>query len=282
MFSKSTARHFSNKFEYTSRRQSVTPSGKTIRRHTFEGSASPPSEYLAAISPPISPLHRPKEGPDLFATKFVQLSCLLGLKRKEALHQGYFDTCDRHTQLVNEFREIVKIVEHIENIYENSKNTHMLDRFNKLKSCVHRTHMFLQVCSVHSSLGKDIALYYSSDMHGSESDLSFQRSLQRGSVILSQAKEAEALRQKEEAFERMDLDQVVECIARMKDENEMLTMESKLLLAELKWLCDRYAEIRHINPLVRYYFLKRIIRKVIYGDTQREIQSLKSLKHVES
>ncbi|VDO01716.1 unnamed protein product [Rodentolepis nana] len=272
MFSKSTGRHFSNKFEYTSRRQSVTPSGKSIRRHTYEGSASPPSEFLTSISPPISPLHKPKESSDLFATKFVQLSSLLGIKRKEALQQEYFDTWDRHVQLVNEFREIVKIVEHMENVYENSKNTHMLDRFYKLKSCVRRTHMFLQVCSVHSSLGKDIALYYSSDMQGSESDLSFQRSLQRGSVISSQAKEAEALRQKEEAFERMDLEQVANAIKKMKDENEMLTMESKLLLAELKWLCDRYAEIRHINLVAKYYFLKRIIRKVIYGDTQREIQ----------
>ncbi|VUZ54332.1 unnamed protein product, partial [Hymenolepis diminuta] len=75
-------------------------------------------------------------------------------------------------------------------------------------------------------------------MQESESDLSFQRSIQRGSVISSQAKEAEAYRQKEEAFERMDLEQVVESMNKLKEEIVILTMQSKLLLAELKWLCD--------------------------------------------
>ncbi|KAM3186813.1 hypothetical protein ACTXT7_003583 [Hymenolepis weldensis] len=272
LFSRSTARHYSNKFEYSSRRQSVTPSGKTIRRHTYEGNVSPPSEPPTGPSPPISPLLKPHEGSDIFSTKLGQLSSILGLRRKETLQLEYFDTWDRHTQLVNEFREILNVIGHIERIYEKSKSTHIFDRFNKLKSCVQRTHMFLQVCSVHSNLGKDIALYYSSDMQESESDLSFQRSIQRGSVISSQAKEAEAYRQKEEAFERMDLEQVMESMNKLKEEILILTMQSKLLLAELKWLCDRYAGIRHINPVAKYFFLKRIIRKVIYGDTLREIQ----------
>lgn len=69
----------------------------------------------------------------------------------------------------------------------------------------------------------------------------------------------------------MDFEQVMESVGRLKKENEILTMQSKLLLAELKWLCDRYAGIRHINPIAKYYLLKRIIRKVIYGDTLREI-----------
>ncbi|KAM7533928.1 hypothetical protein Aperf_G00000117335 [Anoplocephala perfoliata] len=273
LFSKSTGRHYSNKFDYSSRRQSVTPSGKTIRRHTYEGSGTPPSPLSVASSssPPISPLLKSPDGSDLFYSKLDQLSSLLGLKRKETLQAEYFEKWRWHAQLMNEFREIMKVIEHLEQTYEKSKTASVLTRFNQLRSCVHRVHMFLLVCAVHSSLGKDAALYYSSDMHGSESDLNFQRSLQQGSVIGSEAKEAEGFRQQEEAFERMDFDQVLENLERLKQENEILTVQSKLLLAELKWLCDRYAEIRHSNPITKYYFLKRIIRRVIYGDTLREI-----------
>lgn len=201
--SKSTGRHNSNKFDYSTKRQSVTPSGRTIRRHTYEGGGTPPSPFSVASSssPPISPLLKPPEGSDLFSTKLDQLSSLLGLKRKESLQTEYFEKWKCHAQLVNEFREIIKVIEYLEYTYKKSKTTNIVTRFSQLKSCIHRTHMFLQVCAVHSSLGQDAALYYSSDMQESESDLSFQRSIQQGSVISSQAKEAEAFRQKEEAFE---------------------------------------------------------------------------------
>nr|CDS21206.1 hypothetical protein EgrG_000157900 [Echinococcus granulosus] len=284
LFSRSTGRHYSNRFEYRStnhpRRQSVTPSGKTIRRHTYEG--------IGALSPPFaSPLHLPKtallsrrmENSDLLTTKLDQLSCLLGWKRKESLQPEFFEAWDLHTALVGEFREIMSLVEHIEKVYETSKNKQPLTRFKQLKACVQRTHLFLQVCAVHSSVAKDVAMYYSKN-GGSISDRSFQQSIKSGSVIGSRVKEAEAFRKKEEAFDRVDLQRLMSYLGQLKEENEVLTMQSKLLLAELKWLCDRYANIRGVNPISKYFLLKRIIRKVIYGDTLREVSSMKNLIRV--
>ncbi|KAL5106854.1 hypothetical protein TcWFU_005415 [Taenia crassiceps] len=279
LFSRSTGRHYSNEFEYSStnrsRRQSVTPSGKTIRRHTYEGTKE--------TSPPLgSPIHLSKidlpsrhlESSDRFTNKLDQLSCLLGWKRKESLQPEFFEAWDRHKTLISEFREIMGLVEHIEKVYEASKNKQPLARFRQLRACIQRTHLFLQVCAVHSIVVKDVAMYYSMS-GGSESDLSFQRSIRRGSVIGSQVKEAEAFRKKEQAFDRVDLHQLMSDLGRLKEENEVLTVRSKLLLAELKWLCDRYTDIRGVNPISKYFFLKRIIRKVIYGDTLREVSSMK-------
>ncbi|KAM7534888.1 hypothetical protein Aperf_G00000117326 [Anoplocephala perfoliata] len=190
-------------YDYSTRRQSVTPSGKTLRRHTFEGSgtSSLPFSLAFSSSPPSSPLLKPPEGSDLFSKQLDKLSYIFGLKRKEMLQSEYFEKWRRHAQLTKEFREIMKVIEHLEEMYGKSKIKSLLTRFNQLKSCVHQVHMFLLVRAVHSSLRKDTALYYSSNMHGSESDLSFQRSLQHGSVIGSKAKEAEGYRQQEEAFE---------------------------------------------------------------------------------
>ncbi|VDM30908.1 unnamed protein product [Hydatigera taeniaeformis] len=280
LFSRSTGRHYSNRFEYSStnisRRQSVTPSGKTFRRHTFEGTGTP-------STPLASPRHTSKaallpghpESMDRFTTTLEQLSGLLGWKRKESFQPEFFEAWDRHTTLLSEFREIMGLVEHIEKVYEASKNQQPLARFKQLKACIQRTHLFLQVCAVHSSVAKDVAMYYSRN-GGSESDLSFQRSIQRGSVIGSLAKEAEAFRIREQAFDRVDLQQLMSDLGRLKEENEVLTVQSKLLLAELKWLCDRYTDMQGANPISKYFFLKRIIRKVIYGDTLREVSSMKS------
>ena len=212
LFTRSTGRHYSNKFEYcsvnASRRQSVTPSGKKIRRHTYEGAGGgqsplgspqqPPSPSAAnsgSLKPPTS------ECQDLFSTKLDQLTSLLGLRRKESIQSEYFEVWDRHVTLLNEFREIMSVVEHLERVYGVSKTSGPLTRFRQLRSCVQRTHMFLQVCAVHSSLAKDLSAYYAKNTEET-SDSNFQKSLQRGSVIGSQAKELEALRQKEEAFER--------------------------------------------------------------------------------
>ena len=212
LFTRSTGRHYSNKFEYssinTSRRQSVTPSGKKFRRHTYEGSGVPRSPSTSPLqppspSPPLSGLLKPpaSEAQDLFSTKLDQLSSLLGLKRKDSIQSEYFEVWDRHTTLLSEFREIMSMVEHLEKVYELSKTSDPLRRFRQLRACVQRTHMFLQVCAVHSSLAKDLSVYYASNSEETL-DSNFQKSLQRGSVIGSQAKELEALRQKEEAFER--------------------------------------------------------------------------------
>ena len=69
----------------------------------------------------------------------------------------------------------------------------------------------------------------------------------------------------------MDMDQAMEHLTRLKEENEILEVQAKLLLAELKWLCDLYGDIKRMNPILKYFFLKRLIRKVIYGDTLREV-----------
>ncbi|KAM7533968.1 hypothetical protein Aperf_G00000117317 [Anoplocephala perfoliata] len=193
-------------YDCSTRRKSVIPSGKTIRRHTYDGSESPSSPFSTVSSspPPHSPLPKSSEGSDIFSTKIGQLSSILGLRRKETLRTEYFEKWRRHAQLLNEFRKIVKVIVHLDQAYENSKSTLLPTRFSQLKSCVHRAHMFLLVCGVHSSFGKDTALCYASDRHGSESDLSFQRSLQHGSVICSEAKEAEGYRHQEEAFESND------------------------------------------------------------------------------
>ncbi|KAL5961250.1 hypothetical protein TSMEX_011033 [Taenia solium] len=280
LFSRSTGRHYSNRFEYSStnhpRRQSVTPSGKTIRRHTYEGTGAPSPLLASSVQPQKADfMSRHMESSDRFISKLDQLSCLLGWKRKESLQPEFFETWDRHIALMGEFREIMGLVEHIEKVYEDSKTKQPLARFKQLRACIQRIHLFLQVCEVHSSVAKDVAMYYSMN-GGSESDLNFQRSIQGGSVIGSQVKEAEALRKKEQAFDRVDLQQLMSDLGRLKEENEVLTVQSKLLLAELKWLCDRYTDIRGINPISKYFFLKRIIRKVIYGDTLREVSSMKS------
>ncbi|KAM7534529.1 hypothetical protein Aperf_G00000117307 [Anoplocephala perfoliata] len=109
--------------DYSTRRQFVIPSGKTLRRHNFDGSGTPPLLFSLAFSssPPSSPLLNPPEGSDLFSKQLDKLSYIFGLKRKEMLQSEYFEKWRRHAQLTNEFREIMKVIEHLEEIYGKSK-----------------------------------------------------------------------------------------------------------------------------------------------------------------
>uniref|UniRef100_A0A5K3F3B1 Translin-associated protein X n=1 Tax=Mesocestoides corti TaxID=53468 RepID=A0A5K3F3B1_MESCO len=251
LFSKSTGRHYSNKFEYSSnpRRLSVTPSGKTFRRHTYEGGSA-----CADAS-----------GTSITSKGLDRLSSFLGIKRKESFQPEYFELLEKHEALERELREIWGLIEYLQRVYEFSKTLDPVTRYRRLKASVKRTSMFLQVFAIQSSLADDLGVYYTSVCTG-EYDRSFQNAIQQGSVVGSSAKEAEAFRQREEAFSRLELHEVINNISYLKEDIEILKMKNKLLLAELTGLCDRLAGIRQVNPLYRYFFLKRLIRTVIYGD----------------
>ncbi|VDD81824.1 unnamed protein product [Mesocestoides corti] len=191
LFSKSTGRHYSNKFEYSSnpRRLSVTPSGKTFRRHTYEGGSA-----CADAS-----------GTSITSKGLDRLSSFLGIKRKESFQPEYFELLEKHEALERELREIWGLIEYLQRVYEFSKTLDPVTRYRRLKASVKRTSMFLQVFAIQSSLADDLGVYYTSVCTG-EYDRSFQNAIQQGSVVGSSAKEAEAFRQREEAFSRTSYD----------------------------------------------------------------------------
>ncbi len=168
------------------RRQSVTPSGQTIRRNTYSNEKD--GREVPAEAPKKS-------------SKTEILSNFLGIKRKESLKTRYFELESRNFTLNMELRQVLNLVSNLRKDYDAAKHGSPISQYKKYRTVIRRTQMFLQVAAKQSSWGDDVALYYS-EHSPEESDISFQNALQNGSVINSHAKEKEALRQRQESFDR--------------------------------------------------------------------------------
>lgn len=179
---KTTTRHFSDTCDYSLfvRRQSVTPSGNTIRRNTYEK---------------IGPETRSAStGTDLFAS-------FLGIKRNKSLRAAFCDLLSHNSKLANDLKQLCYIMTYLRREYENSQHLNLFSQYRRLNVSIKRAGMLLQSCAVHSTWADDLGRYYNTDALPDLSDLTFRNALQKGSVISSHAKEEEALRQRQEIFD---------------------------------------------------------------------------------
>lgn len=76
----------------------------------------------------------------------------------------------------------------------------------------------------------------------------------------------------------MDTEEVAEAITKLLDENQILKIQTKLLLSDLQWLCDQYLKVMQTQKLLRYVLLKGMIKAMIYGDSAQEILYVKCIR----